>query len=183
MKRIFLMTPLMVLPLLLQGQSIFEKYQNNNQVNEINIDSKIFQLLGNMTVSSADNDAAAMIEMIKGIKSFKALITRKKLICNEIDAWVWDEVDEKGFDLIASMKEFNKELNIFIKEGKIEGELQSLIMFSKGFSNTFPEVKVDDNQLETLLLIIEGKIELSKIAQLISKMNLPGGDQLKMLKI
>ena len=102
MKRIYLITLLMVLPFLLQGQSIFEKYRNNNQVNEINIDSKIFQLLGNMTVSSADNDADGMIEMIKGIKSFKALITRKKLICNEIDAWVWDEVDEKGFDLIAA---------------------------------------------------------------------------------
>jgi hypothetical protein len=28
--------------------------------------------------------------------------------------------------------------------------------------------------------LIEGEIELDKIAKLISKMNLPGGDQLKM---
>ena len=37
---------LLTLPNLIVGQSIFEKYQNNNEVTTINISPKMFQLLG-----------------------------------------------------------------------------------------------------------------------------------------
>jgi hypothetical protein len=53
-------------------------------------------------------------------------------------------------------------------------------MFSKGVSNAVPEAKIKGAKIEAVLLLIEGEIELDKIAKLISKMNLPGGDQLKM---
>ena len=121
--------------------------------------------------------------MIMGIKSFKALITRKELISDEIDFWVKAKVNEKGFDLIFSVQAKDNNLDIFVKEGKVEGELESLLMFSKGLYTVFPETKTEHDNLGTLVLMIEGKIELTKIAQLISIMNLPGGDQLKKLVI
>ena len=180
MKKHFLLVLLLVLPGVLSGQSIFEKYQNNKEVTAISISSKMFQLLGSMSLSSGDPEADALIEMIKGISSFRALITGKQLISDEIDLWVKEEASEKGLDLMVSMQESDTDINIYVKEGESEGELESLLMFSKGVSNAVPKAQLRENNIEAVVLLIEGKIEMSKIAKLISKMNLPGGDQLKM---
>lgn len=180
MKKHFLLVLLLVLPGVLSGQSIFEKYQNNKEVTAISISSKMFQLLGSMSLSSSDPEADALIEMIKGMSSFRALITGKQLISDEIDLWVKEEASEKGLDLMVSMQESDTDINIYVKEGESEGELESLLMFSKGVSNAVPEAQLSGNNIEAVVLLIEGKIEMSKIAKLISKMNLPGGDQLKM---
>jgi hypothetical protein len=180
MKKHFLLVLLLVLPGVLSGQSIFEKYQNNKEVTAISISSKMFQLLGSMSLSSGDPEADALIEMIKGMSSFRALITGKQLISDEIDLWVKEEASEKGLDLMVSMQESDTDINIYVKEGESEGELESLLMFSKGVSNAVPEAQLSGNNIEAVVLLIEGKIEMSKIAKLISKMNLPGGDQLKM---
>jgi hypothetical protein len=170
----------LVLPGALSGQSIFEKYQNNKEVTAISISPKMFQLLGSMSLSSGDPEADALIEMIKGMSSFRALITGKQLISDEINLWVKEEASEKGLDLMVSMQESDTDINIYVKEGESEGELESLLMFSKGVSNAIPEAQLRGNNIEAVVLLIEGKIVMSKIAKLISKMNLPGGDQLKM---
>ena len=81
---------------------------------------------------------------------------------------------------MVSMQESNTDLSVYTKEGETEGKLKSLLMFSKGVSNAVPEAKIKGAKIEAVLLLIEGEIELDKIAKLISKMNLPGGDQLKM---
>ncbi len=179
-KKHFLLALLLVLPGVLSGQSIFEKYQNNKEVTAISISPKMFQLLGSMSLSSGDPEADALIEMIKGMSSFRALITGKQLISDEIDLWVKEEASEKGLDLMVSMQESDTDINIYVKEGESEGELESLLMFSKGVSNAVPEAQLRGNNIEAVVLLIEGKIVMSKIAKLISKMNLPGGDQLKM---
>ena len=179
MKKDFLLTLLIVLPGVLLGQSIFEKYQNNKEVTAIRISPKVFQMLGSMSLSSGDPEADSLLEMIEGISRFSALITGKELISDEIDLWVREEANEKGLDLIVSIKESDSDINIYVKEGVLEGELESLLMFSKGVSNAIPDALIPGN-LEAMVLLIEGKIEISKIAKLISKMNLPGGDKLKM---
>jgi hypothetical protein len=57
--------------------------------------------------------------------------------------------------------------------------LKSLLMFSKGVPSALPEAEINARKTEAVLLLIEGDIELDKIAKLVTKMNLPGGDQLK----
>jgi hypothetical protein len=51
-------------------------------------------------------------------------------------------------------------------------------MFSKGIADKVPEAQLEGKNIEAILLLIEGEIEMDKIAKLITKMNLPGGDQL-----
>lgn len=180
MKKHFLLLLLFVFPGALLGQSIFEKYQNNREVTSISISPKMFQLLGTMSLSSADPEDDALMDMIKGISSFRALITGEELISNEIDLWVKQEAIDKSLDLMVSMQESNTDLSVYVKEDDSEGKLKSLLMFSKGVSNTVPEAQIQGKKIEAVILLIEGDIEIDKIAKLISKMDLPGGDQLKM---
>lgn len=180
MKKYFLLVLVLSFSAVVSGQSVFEKYQNNKEVTAISISPKMFQLLGSMSLSSDDPEADALMEMIKGITNFRALITSKEMISDEIDLWVKQEAGDKDLDLMLSVQESDTDLNVYVKEGEVEGMLKSLLMFSKGVSNAVPEAKIQGSKIEAVLLLIEGDIELDKIAKLISKMNLPGGDQLKM---
>ena len=183
MKKYFLITLIVFLPKSLLGQSIFEKYQNNKDVTSINISPKMFQLLGSMSLSTGDSEANELLEMINGITNFKALLTGKDSISYEIDLWVRGEASVRGLDLMVSMQESNTDLSVYVKEGEVEGEFESLLMFSKGVLKAIPEAQIKGNNIEALVLLIEGKIELDKIVKLITKMDLPGSDQLKMAGI
>lgn len=177
-KHLFLLL-LLVFPMLLCGQSIFEKFQNNKEVTAINISPKMFQLLGNMSVSSGDPESDAFMEMIMGIESFKALITDSPAIGLELGQWVKTTTEAENLEQMVAINEKDTDLTIHAKPGENEGKLKSLLMFSKGVSNAVPDAKLKGNQVEAVLLLIEGDIALDKIGKLIGKMKLPGGDQLK----
>ena len=183
MKKHILITLIVFLPKYLLGQSIFQKYHNNKEVTYVSISPKIFQLLGSMSLSNSDPEANELLEMINGIKSFKALITGIDSISDEINQWVKSEATLRGLDLKVSMQKSDMDLIVYVKEGQVEGEFESLLMFSKGVSRVIPEVQTKSKNIEALVLLIEGKIESDKIVKLIEKMDLPGGDQLKMAGI
>ena len=140
----------------------------------------MFQLLGAMSLSSSDPEDRALIDMIKGITSFRALITDKELISNEINLWVKQEAIDKNLNLMVSLQELNTDLSVYVKEDDSEEKLKSLLMFSNGVFYSLPEAQTKGKKIEAVVLLIEGNIEIDKIAKLISKMDLPGGKQLKM---
>ena len=180
MKKIIIITLFFILPVSLLGQSIFDKYQNDKEVKVISISPKMFQLLGSMSLSSDDMESKALMEIIQGIRSFRALITGSELISEEIDIWVKKEVDDRGLVPEVLVKESEIELSIYVKEDGAEGMLKSLLMFSNGFSSAIPDARPQVKDIKAVILLIEGNFEMDKIGKLISKMNLPGGDQLKM---
>ena len=180
MNKHFLLILLFIFPVVVSGQSVFQKYQNSREVISISINPKMFQLLGAMSLSSSDPEDRALIDMIKGITSFRALITDNELISNEINLWVKQEAIDKNLNLIVSLQELNTDLSLYVKEDDSEEKLKSLLMFSKGVFNSVPEPQTKGKQIEAVVLLIEGNIEIDKIAKLISKMDLPGGKQLKM---
>ena len=180
MNKHFLLILLFIFPVVVSGQSVFEKYQNSREVISISINPKMFQLLGAMSLSSSDPEDRALIDMIKGITSFRALITVKELISNEINLWVKQEAVDKNLNLIVSLQELNTDLSVYVKEHDSEEKLKSLLMFSKGVFNSVPEAQTKGKKIESVVLLIEGNLEIDKIAKLISKMDLPGGKQLKM---
>ena len=180
MNKHFLLILLFIFPVVVSGQSVFEKYQNSREVISISINPKMFQLLGAMSLSSSDPEDRALIDMIKGITSFRALITDKELISNEINLWVKKEAIDKNLNLMVSLQELNTDLSVYVKEDDSEEKLKSLLMFSKGVLNSVPEAQTNGKKIEAVVLLIEGDIEIDKIAKLISKMDLPGGKQLKM---
>ena len=180
MNKHFLLILLFIFPVVFSGQSVFEKYQNSREVISISINPKMFQLLGAMSLSSSDPEDRALIDMIKGITSFRALITDKELISNDINLWVKHEAIDKNLNLMVSLQELNTDLSVYVKEHDSEEKLKSLLMFSKGVFNSVPEAQTKGKKIESVVLLIEGNLEIDKIAKLISKMDLPGGKQLKM---
>ena len=126
---------LLTLPNLIVGQSIFEKYQNNNEVTTINISPKMFQLLGRMSIPDDDSESKELIKIVNGIRSFKVLITSSSDIIKEIERSVESISKKESLDEIVKFSEETIEIILYGKLGKQKGELKTLLMFSYGSSS------------------------------------------------
>ena len=177
--KFFFTTLLLIFPFLISGQSIFEKFQNNINVTSISITPRMFQMLGNMAISSDDPESKSLTEIINGIKSFKALITGSSDIITQMSKWVEITSKKEDLDNIFAISEENIKMNIFAKYGEDDSGLKTILIFSKGFSNDQNNSKKNSKKVEVFLLLVEGNISIENISKLIGKMNLPGSDQLK----
>ena len=170
---------LLTLPNLIVGQSIFEKYQNNNEVTTINISPKMFQLLGRMSIPDDDLESKELIKMVNGIRSFKVLITSSSDIIKEIERSVESISKKESLDEIVKLSEETIEIILYGKLGKQEGELKTLLMFSYGSSSETKKTVTKIKKSEGLLLQVKGEISLESFSKLINRMNLPGSNQFK----
>ena len=170
---------LLTLPNLIVGQSIFEKYQNNNEVTTINISPKMFQLLGRMSIPDDDLESKELIKMVNGIRSFKVLITSSSDIIKEIERSVESISKKESLDEILKFSEETIEIILYGKLGKQEGELKTLLMFSYGSSSETKKTVTKIKKSEGLLLQVKGEISLESFSKLINRMNLPGSNQFK----
>ena len=170
---------ILTLPNLIVGQSIFEKYENNNEVTTINISPKMFQLLGRMSIPNDDLESKELIKMVNGIRSFKALITSSSDIIKEIERSVESISKKESLDEILKLSEETIEIILYGKLGKQEGELKTLLMFSYGSSSETKKTVTKIKKSEGLLLQVKGEISLESFSKLINRMNLPGSNQFK----
>ena len=170
---------LLTLPNLIVGQSIFEKYQNNNEVTTINISPKMFQLLGRMSIPDDDLESKELIKMVNGIRSFKVLITSSSDIIKEIERSVESISKKESLDEIVKFSEETIEIILYGKLGKQENELKTLLMFSYGSSSETKKTVTKIKKSEGLLLQVKGEISLESFSKLINRMNLPGSNQFK----
>lgn len=164
----------------IQAQSIFDTYQNNEDVTYVSISPKMFQLLGRMTVSSADEEAQEFIEMVSSITTFKVLISGNASIAEEMQTWVDQAAKNKSLENLMDIRENEAEVSFYAEQDEKTQKVKQLLMFSKGkipMNNS--EVQLNGKTIESVLLLLEGNIDLDQIAALTEKMDLPGGDQLK----
>ena len=165
---------------LIIGQSIFDHFENTPDITYVSIGPKIFQLLGQMAFLGKDDlESDEIFEIINNIKSFKVLITVEEKVQNELAEWVWKEAERNDLENIMIMSESHIELSFYAKEGKTENKIEKLLMYSKGISKSLPEAKIKGQAIESVVLMIEGDLDLNQIAKLAEKIDLPGGDQLK----
>jgi hypothetical protein len=179
MKKQFIRLFLLIFPLIISGQSIFEKFQNNKNVTSISITPKMFQMLGSMAISSNDPESIYLKEIINEIKSFNALITSSYDIITQMTKWVESTSKKEDIDKIFSISEEKIEMNIYAKDGQETGGLKTILIFSKGFSIKQINWENNGEKIEAFLLLVEGNISIENISKLIGKMNLPGSGQLK----
>lgn len=177
MKKLIVIGLCCLMPLLGTAQSIFEKYEESDQVTFVTMQPKMFQMLGKMSISSDDPDAKEFFELVNNITSFRVLTTENVNISNDISKWVNDHLNKSSFEELMRVKDGDTNVKFYVQEGRDENHVKELLMFVTGIEEK-ADVKVNGKKLQTVLLSLTGDIDLRKIASLTDKMDLPGGDQL-----
>lgn len=183
MKKIILITLVALFSHLGVAQSIFDRYANSSEVSYFSISPKMFQMLGQMSINVDDPEAEEFFTMVKSINNFKVLISTEAKISGEMKTWIESHIKKEKLETLMTFNDENAQnIAFYVKEGSSENRVSQLLMFSKDMnssSNKEENLKVNGKSLESVLLLLEGDIDLNQISKLTDKMDLPGGEQLK----
>ncbi len=166
--------------LVVSGQSIFERYANSDDVSLVSISPKMFKMLGQMSINFDDSESQEYLEMVSSINNFKVLISGNDEVSTEMLKWVNQEVSSEDLEELMIIKDPEADVFFYVKEGKPEDYVEKLLMYVTEHSgSTKNALEINGRNIESVLLLLEGDIDLNKISKLTDQMNLPGGNQLK----
>lgn len=176
MKKIQLFLFLCVISVSVSSQSIFDKYEDNQDVTFVSISPKMFQMLGKMSMDINDPEAAQFFDIIKNVHSFKVITTDNESISEELLNYANAATINKGMQELMKVRDGSTNVKFYVVESKKSDRIKELLMCATEVDKKIP---IDKQKLETVLLQLKGDIELNQISKLTSQMNLPGGKQLK----
>ena len=176
MKTTFLF--LLIAPMLM-AQSIFDTYQTNDRVTYVSISPQMFSMLSKLNINVEDPEAQEFIELVTQIKTFKLLRTDDPSISTTFSDWTKTYVNENKLVELMQVREDETTVYFYAlqsDQGHIVDELVMLVQGYSEFSDRF------EAERQTVVLLIQGSIDLYRIASLTQKLDLPAGEELKKLK-
>lgn len=171
MKKIILIVAMAVMPLVGFSQSIFDKFEDLDNVTSVIVSPGMFNLLSKIDIDVDDKEAKEFISIAKSMKSLKVFITEDKGVSTDMKSVVNKYLKSSSLEELMRIKDDDTNIKFYIKSGKDSDHVSELLMFISGLENV--NVKAADMNVETVLVSLTGDIDLNKINTLTSKMNLP----------
>lgn len=171
MKKYIIIAVLALLPAGLFAQSIFDKYEDLDEVSSVIVNKNMFNLLMKMDVDTDDPEAKDFMDIAKSLSGLKVFVTEDSKISADMKATVDKYLKTESLEELMRVKDKEANVKFYVRNGKDEDHVSELLMFVTGIKNT--DMKVNDRQIETVLLTLTGDIDLTKIGSLTKKMNLP----------
>ncbi|NAS11701.1 DUF4252 domain-containing protein [Poritiphilus flavus] len=169
MKTKIIILLLAVIPLAGFSQSLFDKYEDLDDVTTVVVNENMFKLLSKIEVEVDDPEAKDFMDIAQSLKSLKVFTTEDKAIGTEMKASVDKYLKTASLEELMRIKDKDANVKFYIKTGKDEDHVSELLMFVTGIK----EIEANGRKFETVLLSLTGDIDLNKINSLTRKMNLP----------
>ncbi|GMN04838.1 DUF4252 domain-containing protein [Croceitalea sp. MTPC5] len=169
MKKNILILLVAVLPLAGFSQSLFDKYEELDDVTSVVVNQSMFNLLAKIDVEVDDPEAQDFVDIATSLKSLKVFTTDNKSIGADMKASVSGYLKKSSLTELMRIKDKDANVKFYVKEGKDDDHVSELLMFVTGLK----DVEADGRNFETVLLSLTGDIDLNKINSLTKKMNLP----------
>jgi hypothetical protein len=176
MKTTFLF--LLIAPMLM-AQSIFETYQTNDQVTYVSISPQMFSMLAKLNIDISDPDAKEFYELVTQIKTFKLLRTDDSGISRTFSDWTQAYVNENKLVELIQVREDETTVYFYALQSDQDHIVDELVMLVQDDGEVSDHLEI---RPQTVVLLIQGSIDLYSIASLTQKLDLPAGDELKKLK-
>ena len=171
MKKSIAIALLLLTPLAGMAQSIFDKYEDMDQVSSVIVNKNMFDLLIKMDVDVDDPEARDFMDIAKSLSGLKVFITEDSEISRDMQSTVDKYLKSASLEELMRVKDKDANVKFYIRNGKDSDHVSELLMFVTGIKNV--DLEVNDRQVETVLLTLTGDIDLTKIGSLTRKMNLP----------
>ena len=171
MKKILIITVMAMLPFMGFSQSIFDKYEDLDNVSAVIVNKSMFNLLAKMDVDVDDPEAQEYMNMAQSLNGLKVFITEDAKVSADMKATVTKYLKSAKLEELMRVKDKDTNVKFYIKNGKDEDHVSELLMLVSGMKNV--DIEVNGRKFETVLLSLTGDIDLSKIGSLTRKMNLP----------
>lgn len=183
MKKLILILAIVLSPIVSYGQSMFDKYEDMDDVASIIVNSKMFQMLASIDVDLDDPEAQEYFDMVKKIKNFKVLTTGNESIAASMKTDVNSYLKSSKLEELMRIKDGDQNVKFYVKEGKDENHVKELLMYITGLKEMTKENDITINgkkrEFETVLLSLTGDIDLRQVSKITEKMDIKGGKHLE----
>ncbi len=171
MKKILIIFILTIVPLTGFSQSLFDKYEDLDNVTSVVVNKSMFNLLSKIDVEVDDPEAKDFMDIAQSVNSLKVFTTDDKDVGADMLVSVNKYLKSESLEELMRIKDKDANVKFYIKSGKDDDHVSELLMFVTGMKNV--DVDIDGRKFETVLLSLTGDIDLNKINSLTKKMNLP----------
>lgn len=165
-KKFLLSLLLVVLSQTSFGQSVFDKFEDQEKIRTVIVNKKMFSLLSKMKVE--DKETQLYVDLIKKLESLKVFATQSDTKAAEMKATADKYMKTAAMEELMRVNDKGKSVKIYVKSGATDSQIRELLMFVDGTGNE-----------ETVLMSLIGNFDLDELSVLTDKMKLPGGDDLK----
>ncbi|MGV3697488.1 DUF4252 domain-containing protein [Flavobacterium sp.] len=167
MRKIFLTVVLVLTANTFFAQSVFDKFDGQDDVATVIVNKKMFTMLSKMDVK--DKETQQYVNLIKKLDNLKVFVTESTAKGNEMKAVSDKYIKTAALEELMRVTEKGKSVKIYVKSGNTESQIKELLMFVDGAGP----------KDQSVLLSLTGDFDLDELSVLTDKMNLPGGDDLK----
>ena len=154
---------------LIFSQSLFEKYEDMDNVSSVVVNQKMFGMLAEMKVKTNDSETDAFLDQIKTLNNLTVFTTKDTSVSDAISADVNTYVKASKLEELMRVKDGDQNIKFYVQSGRDEFHVSELLMLVRG------RLSSD----ETVLLSLNGDIDLRTLAVLTDQLNVPGGKQLE----
>ena len=154
---------------LIFSQSLFEKYEAMDNVSSVVVNQKMFGMLAEMKVKTNDPETDAFLDQIKTLNNLTVFSTKDTSVSDAISADVNTYVKASKLEELMRVKDGDQNIKFYVQSGRDEFHVSELLMLVRG------RLSSD----ETVLLSLNGDIDLRTLAVLTDQLNVPGGKQLE----
>ena len=160
------------------AQSVFETYKSNERVNYVSISPQMFSMLAKLNIDNKDPESKEFLELVSQINTFKLLRTDEPIISDDFSDWTQEYVKTNQLFELMQVREDQTTVYFFATLSEKENIVNQLVMLAQEDNDN----AALDYRNQTVLLYIDGKIDLVRIASLVQKLDIPGGEELNKLK-
>ena len=151
------------------GQSIFDKFDGQDNVTSIIVNNKMFDLMSKIKVEGSDKETQQYMNLLKKLDNLKVFMTNSNKVAADMKASSDSFLKTSKLDELMRVTDNGRNVKIFVKAGASDSQIKELFMFIEGAGK--------ENQ--TVIMSLTGDFDLNELSSLTNKMHLPGGDVLK----
>lgn len=171
MKKIVIAVLLGLLPFIGISQSIFDKYEDMDEVGVVVVNKGMIDLLTTIGENADDAEAREFMDVVSGLDGLKVFITEDDKVSSDIHATVKQYLKSAELEELMRVKDQDTHVKFYIREGKDENHVREMLMFATGIDKA--QVGPNGRNIETVLLTLTGDVDLRKIGSLTKGMDLP----------
>lgn len=171
-----LYTILITLGVSLSGyaQSIFDKFENNNEVTSLIVTKNMFKLMSKIDLSSSDPEAKEYLQLVENLENIKVFTTANTSVAAEMKKTVDSYLSSgKKMSELMRINDDGVVIRFYVQEGKNENFVKELFMYLEDPKST---------DSKAVVMSITGNIDLRQVSKLTSELNVPGSENLKDIK-
>lgn len=176
MKQFKLFGLIMTIALLSKTTTIaqdFTKYDNVREITSIVVNKSMFKLMSKLDLDSEDEDVKVYLDLVENLDDIKIYTTESLEYGKQLQSDFNALKSRNNLEELMRVNSDGKNVNFYIDPGKSDDFVKQLLMFINSS---------EASDTQSVLMVINGNIDLKNISKLTSQMNIPGGKSLEKLK-